>query len=83
MTRLRWFGAGALVLAIGIPAPASAATISVDDDKQDCPSAAYTSVQEAVNAASPGDVVAICPGTYEEGPATVPAGGANACRSPR
>ena len=78
MTRLRWFGAAALALAIGTPATASAATISVDDDQLDCPSAGYTSIQTAVDAASPGDVIAICPGTYEEGPATVPNGGANA-----
>ena len=78
MTRLRWIGAAALALAMGIPATASAATITVDDDRLDCPSAGYTSVQAAVDAASPGDVVPICPGTYEEGPATVPAGGANA-----
>ena len=78
MKRLRWIGAGALALAMGVPATASAATISVDDDGLDCPSAPYTSVQAAVDAASPGDVIAICPGTYEEGPATVPAGGANA-----
>ncbi len=77
-TTLRWIGAGALALAMGVPATASAATISVDDDRLDCPSAPYTSVQAAVDAASPGDVIAICPGTYEEGPATVPAGGANA-----
>jgi hypothetical protein len=75
---LRWVGAGALAVALGIPANASAATLSVDDDRLDCPSAGYTSVQAAVDAASPGDIVAICPGTYEEGPATVPAGGANA-----
>ncbi|HEY6888279.1 MAG TPA: hypothetical protein VI300_10880, partial [Solirubrobacter sp.] len=77
-TTLRWVGAGALALALGISADASAATLSVDDDKLDCPSAPFSSVQAAVDAASPGDVVAICPGTYEEGPATIPAGGANA-----
>jgi hypothetical protein len=61
-----------------VPGAAQAATITVDDDKLDCPNAAHVSVQAAVNAASPGDVVVICPGTYEEGPATVPAAGANA-----
>src|SRR5262245_6680578 len=78
MKSLRWFGAGALAVAMAIPATASAATLSVDDDKLDCPSAGYSSVQAAVNDASPGDIVAICPGTYEEGPDTVPNGGANA-----
>lgn len=66
---------GTLALA---PASASAATLTVDDDLLDCPSAGFTSVQAGVDAASPGDTVAICPGVYEEGPATVPAGGANA-----
>jgi hypothetical protein len=78
MKSLRWFGAGALALAMAIPATAEAATLSVDDDKLDCPSAGYSSVQAAINDASPGDVVAICPGTYEEGPDTVPHAGANA-----
>ena len=77
-TTLRWFSAGALAVAMGMPATAAAATLSVDDDGLDCPSAAYSSVQAAVDAASPGDIVAICPGTYEEGPATVPNAGANA-----
>jgi hypothetical protein len=68
----------ALVALLGGPAAAQAATVTVDDDKLDCPSAGYTSVQAAVNAASPGDVVVICPGLYLEGPDTVPDAGANA-----
>jgi hypothetical protein len=55
--------AGALVLA---PA-AHAATLSVDDDGQDCPAAAFATIQAAVDAAAAGDTVAICPGTYAEG----------------
>jgi len=54
---------GALVAAPG----ASAATLSVDDDGRDCPAASFARVQDAVDAAHPGDVVAICPGTYPEG----------------
>ena len=46
---------------------ASAATLTVDDDRADCPAAAFTSVQAAVDAAAPGDTVTICPGTYAEG----------------
>ena len=46
---------------------AYAATLTVDDDRADCPAAAYTSVQAAVDAARTGDTVTICPGTYAEG----------------
>jgi hypothetical protein len=75
---VRRIGALALAVTAGLPAAASAATLTVDDLGDDCPSAGFTSVQAAVDAASPGDTVAICPGTYAEGPATVPNGGANA-----
>jgi hypothetical protein len=54
---------GSLVLATG----AQAATLTVDDDKGDCPTAGYTSIQAAVDAAAPGDTVAVCPGDYAEG----------------
>jgi parallel beta-helix repeat protein len=40
--------------------------ILVDDDKVQCPTAAYTSIQAAVNAAKSGDVIRVCPGTYRE-----------------
>ncbi len=40
--------------------------ILVDDDKVQCPTAAYTSIQSAVNAAKPGDVIRVCAGTYRE-----------------
>jgi hypothetical protein len=46
---------------------ASAATTRlVDDNKAECPNAAFTSIQSAVNAAAAGDTVAVCPGTYRE-----------------
>lgn len=38
----------------------------VDDDKVQCPMAQYTTIQAAVNAAQPGDVIRVCPGTYPE-----------------
>jgi len=38
----------------------------VDDDKQDCPAADFTTIQEAVDAASPGDTIMVYPGTYTE-----------------
>lgn len=59
--------ATALFTGIGV---ASAATISVDDDHADCPAADFSHVQAAVDAAGTGDTVAICPGTYAEGPGT-------------
>jgi len=40
--------------------------IVVDDDKADCPSAAFSRIQDAVNAASPGDVIRVCKGLYVE-----------------
>src|SRR5271170_432364 len=40
--------------------------ILVDDDKVQCPSAAYTTIQSAVNAANPGDRIHVCAGTYPE-----------------
>ena len=54
---------GTLIAAPG----AAAATLSVDDDRQDCTAAAFMSVQDAIDAAAPGDTVAICPGSYVEG----------------
>lgn len=46
---------------------AHGATLSVDDDGSECPAAPYASIQAAVDAADPGDTVAVCPGTYAEG----------------
>jgi|HubBroStandDraft_1064217.scaffolds.fasta_scaffold05478_6 parallel beta-helix repeat protein len=40
--------------------------ILVDDDKVQCPTAAYSSIQAAVNAAKSGDVIRVCAGTYPE-----------------
>jgi hypothetical protein len=38
----------------------------VDDDRAQCPTAPFTSVQDAVNASLPGDKIKVCPGTYTE-----------------
>jgi nitrous oxidase accessory protein NosD len=38
----------------------------VDDDGAQCPGAAYSSLQAAVDAAKPGDRITVCPGTYRE-----------------
>jgi hypothetical protein len=55
---------GSLLLASTAQA---ATTLTVDDDRTDCPAAQYTSIQAAVDAATPGDTVAVCAGDYEEG----------------
>ena len=36
----------------------------VDDDRSQCADADFTTIQEAVDAAAPGDVVRVCPGLY-------------------
>ncbi len=59
--------------ALAISGQAMAATIRVDDDKAQCPTAAFTSVQAAVTAAAPGTRIEVCPGTYQE-QVTVPVG---------
>ena len=62
-----------MVAALGtlVAAPlADAATFRVDDDGAQCPAAPYKSIQAAIDAASPGDTVTICPGTYVEGAGT-------------
>jgi len=38
----------------------------VDKDKAQCPKAAFTSIQAAVTAASPGDTIKVCPDQYNE-----------------
>jgi parallel beta-helix repeat protein len=38
----------------------------VDDDKVECPAATFSSIQAAVDAASPGDQIIVCKGTYKE-----------------
>jgi hypothetical protein len=38
----------------------------VDDDKLQCPNAAFSRIQDAVDAAAPGAVIRVCKGTYAE-----------------
>lgn len=57
----------AAALLLGLAGSATAANVVVDDDRAECPAAGFTSVQAGVNAASSGDTVVICPGSYVEG----------------
>src|SRR5258705_9288033 len=38
----------------------------VDDDKVQCPNAAFSRIQDAVDAATPGAVIRVCQGNYAE-----------------
>lgn len=64
-------GAAALPAAASTDGNSSASTappaaVIVDDDGQQCPGADFASVQAAVQAASAGAVVRVCPGVYTE-----------------
>ena len=61
--RLHILGA-ALGLALIVPAAASGSTWSVDDDRMQCPSAGFTTIQAAINQAAPWDTVVVCAGDY-------------------
>lgn len=39
---------------------------TVDDDGEDCDDAFFSSIQDAVDAAGPGQKIKVCPGAYEE-----------------
>ena len=67
MNRPTWVALTAAIGLLALAPQASAATLSVDDDGDECPSAPHSSVQDAIDAADPDDVIAICPGTYTEG----------------
>lgn len=58
-----------LAAALGLrAAPAAAATLTVDDDRSQCPTAEFTSIRAAVSdrRATPGATVLVCPGHYRE-----------------
>src|ERR1700674_180549 len=63
-----------LLLSVSLTVPHIAATQDRDrkaylvreDEKIQCPAATFTSIQDAINAADPGSLIRVCPGTYRE-----------------
>jgi nitrous oxidase accessory protein NosD len=45
---------------------AASHTHLVSADQNICPTAKYTSIQAAIDASSPGDIINVCPGVYDE-----------------
>src|SRR5438132_1651225 len=54
------------IMVVGAQRAAAATTLLVDDDHVQCATAAYTSINAAIAAASPGDTIKVCPGLYNE-----------------
>ncbi|WP_436528690.1 Ig-like domain-containing protein [Actinoplanes sp. HUAS TT8] len=59
-------GYGKFGTAVRRTTPARSITWTVDDDKAQCPNAQFTSIQTAVDYASPWDTIVVCDGTYQE-----------------
>ena len=66
MKKAFWIGCLALSATLFAARPAYSSVLLVDDDKVQCPTAQFTTIQAAVNAASSGDVIRVCAGTYAE-----------------
>jgi nitrous oxidase accessory protein NosD len=70
MKKLAWYVAVVLLLAVVSPhvvaAQGGRPDLLVDDDKVQCPTATFTSIQDAINAANPGATIRVCPGVYAE-----------------
>ncbi|MET3961923.1 dienelactone hydrolase [Marmoricola sp. OAE513] len=58
--------AGNLKLVDTVADPYSNTSWVVDDDKEQCPNANFTSIQSAIDFAAPWDTIVVCAGTYEE-----------------
>jgi len=65
LTRHFW-GTGTLLLLLALGTVCSATTRRVGQPNTACPRAQYTTINDAVNAASAGDVIEICPALYAE-----------------
>ncbi|MEV8273328.1 Ig-like domain-containing protein [Microbacterium sp. NPDC077184] len=57
---------GQLALPDTVADTAANVTWVVDDDRAQCPTANFTSIQDAVDHASPWDTIVVCEGRYEE-----------------
>src|SRR5262245_15861351 len=62
-------------------AASSGATLTVDNDRKDCPNADYTRIRDAVGAAADGDTIVVCAGTYVEGPGSTGSNGLQITKS--
>lgn len=57
---------GNVVLNDNVADPFANTSWVVDDDKAQCPTANFTSIQQAVDFAAPWDTIVVCEGVYEE-----------------
>jgi hypothetical protein len=60
---------------------AAAATLTVDNDRENCPGARYTRIRDAISAAHDGDTIVVCAGTYVEGPGSAGSNGLQITKS--